>query len=131
MTMSLTFPGVYLTDLSQDKDKITVAKNCWGEGYRSAIKDGKLGYAICIVIPSKELRRIEKGKRVIYVYSGQLHLHNYRHVFIECSWGNNSNGMDNNGIILLRLLGGLVSGLVGTIAIIGIARLKAHLSAII
>lgn len=109
MIMSLYFPGVYLTHLSQDVDKLTVAKNCWGQGYHSAISDGKLDYVIRIEIPSKELRRREEGKRVVYVYEGHLHLHNYQHKFITLKEENDNSmtqsTVKNDGIVLILILG--------------------------
>lgn len=98
MIVSLTFPGVYLTDLPPENDKITIAKICWDGGYLSAIKDGKLDYVIRVKIPSEELSCIVAGKRKIYLYNrGKLILRKYWHEFmarkeqIASIWKNNGN----------------------------------------
>ncbi|XP_025101778.1 uncharacterized protein LOC112568615 [Pomacea canaliculata] len=108
--------GVYMTHLSPAYDKIKVAKNCWDKGYESAIKQGKLDYAIRIEIPAQELDCFRHGERVVFLYHGQLVLRHYRHEFITCNRGN-----DNNGAIGL----GVATGIVGAIALLGVAAVSA------
>lgn len=113
--LSLNFAGVYLTSLSPDYDKITVAKTCWGPASKSAIEKRKLDYAIRIEIPRKDPT---PPKETVYRYIGQLDLQDYTHEFLKCNWRNDN----NDGIVI-----GLVTGLVGAIAVLGVAVVKAIL----
>lgn len=108
-----------MTHLSPAYDKIKVAKNCWDKGYESAIKQGKLDYVIRIEIPVQELDCFRHGERVVFLYHGQLVLRHYRHEFITCNRGNDKN--DNSGTIAL----GVATGIVGTIALLGLAAVSA------